>query len=149
MKRPSTAGIPKQVNAARAILAGQHFSGTLPFAHLSRLTAQLADKSGALDVDLVAARGPAGDAWLGGRIGGTLSLTCQRGLHPFAWECAIEPRLRLVSSEAEEQRVLKECEPYLIQDDVLPLRDVIEDEVLLALPIVPRCDDPDCLKRLK
>jgi uncharacterized protein len=144
MKRPNAAGIPKQVDAAKAISAGQRFVGTLPLAHLPRLGAQLADNSGALDVDLAAAREAAGAAWLSGRIGGTLSLTCQRGLHPFSWECAIEPRLRLVSSEAEEQRVLKDCEPYLIQDDVLPLRDLIEDEVLLALPIVPRCDDPDC-----
>lgn len=148
MKRPNAGGIPKQVSAARAISASQRFAGTLPVAQLPRLAALLADKSGNLEVDLGAARDGSGALWLSGGIKGELSLTCQRGLHPFVWTCGLAPRLRLVTSEAEEARVLKDCEPYLVQDDVLPVRELIEDEVLLALPIVPRCDDPDCLKRL-
>ena len=149
MKRANPAGIPKQVSAARAISARQRFSGSLPLAQLPRLAAQLADKSGGLDVELEAGKEASGAAWLGGEIRGTLSLTCQRGLHPFAWACDLKPRLRLVSSEAEEARVLKDGEPYLVQDDVLPVRELVEDEVLLALPIAPRCDDPDCVERLK
>ena len=100
-------------------------------------------------MDLEAAKDRSGAVWLSGAIRGELSLTCQRGLHPFAWTCDLKPQLRLVASEAEEERVLKDCEPYLVQDDVLPLRELVEDEVLLALPMMPRCDDADCLKRLK
>jgi len=148
MRRPNAGGIPKQVSAARAISANQRFSGSLPIAQMPRLAAQLADKAGQLDVDLAAGKDRTGALWLSGEIKGELSLTCQRGLHPYAWTCGLTPRLRLVTSEAEEARVLKDCEPYLVRDDVLPVRELIEDEVLLALPIVPRCDDPDCLKRL-
>ena len=149
MKRANPAGIPKQVSAAKAISARQRFSGTVPLAQLPRLAAELADNSGALEVDLEAGKEASGAAWLGGEIHGTLSLTCQRGLHPFGWDCALKTRLRLVSSEAEEARVLKDGEPYLVQDDVLPVRELVEDEVLLALPIAPRCDDPDCVQRLR
>lgn len=149
MKRPNAAGIPKQVSASKALAARQRFAGSLPFAQLPRLAAQLAGKEGALEVDLATAKDKAGAAWLDGEIRGELSLTCQRGLHPFGWNCSLKPHLRLVASEAEEERVLKDCEPYLIQDDQLPLRDLVEDEVLLALPIVPRCGDPECVKRLR
>lgn len=148
MKRPHAAGIPKQVSASRAISARQRFAGTLPVAQMPRLAAQVADKSGALEVDLEVARESSG-AWLSGAIRGNLSLTCQRGLHPYPWECSLTPRLRLVASEAEEKQALEDCEPYLVQDDQLPVRDLVEDEVLLALPIVPRCDDPACLDRLR
>ena len=148
MRRPNAGGIPKQVSAARAISANQRFSGSLPIAQMPRLAAQLADKAGGLEVDLEAGKDRAGALWLSGEIKGELSLTCQRGLHPYAWTCGLVPRLRLVTSEAEEARVLKDCEPYLVQDDVLPIRELVEDEVLLALPIVPRCDDPACLERL-
>lgn len=148
MKRPHAAGIPKQVSASRAISARQRFVGALPLEQMPRLAVQVADKSGSLEVDLEVAREASG-AWLSGAIRGNLSLTCQRGLHSYPWECSLTPRLRLVASETEEERALKDCEPYLIQDDQLPVRDLVEDEVLLALPIVPRCDDPDCLQRLR
>jgi len=149
MKRANAAGIPKQVSADRAISARQRFSGSLPLAQLPRLAAQLADNSGSLEVEFEAGKDASGAAWLGGEVRGTLRLTCQRGLHPFDWGCAVKTRLRLVSSEVEEARVLKDSEPYRVQDDVLPVRELVEDEVLLALPIAPRCDDPDCVERLK
>jgi uncharacterized protein len=147
MKRSNAAGIPKSVGAARAISGRQSYAGRVPFAQLSRLAPQLASRDGGLDVTLDAGKDGAG-AWLTGRIDGELVLTCQRGLHPFTWPCHLEPRLRLVTSEAEEERVLKDTEPYLVQDDQLPLRDLVEDEVLLAMPMMPRCDDPDCVKKL-
>ena len=149
MKRPSTAGIPKHVGAAKAIATRQRFVGSVALTQLPRLAAQLADATGTLDVDLEAGKDSAGLACLSGRIKGELSLTCQRGLHPFPWACDVRTQLRLVASESEEERAMKEAEAWLVEDDQLPLRDIVEDEVLLALPIVPRCDEPDCLKDLK
>jgi uncharacterized protein len=99
-------------------------------------------------VDLQAEKDRQGQSWLRGAIRGELRLTCQRGLHPFTWVCDLTPALRLVESEADEKRVMQEAEPYRVEDDRLPLRELVEEEVLLALPIVPRCDDPDCVERL-
>lgn len=149
MKRAQAAGIPKHVAAAKAVLARQRFAGSVPVAQLPRLAGQLANASGSLEVDFEAGRDAAGLAWLRGAVQGRLTLTCQRGLHPFDWPCRVDTRLRLVSSEAEEEKAMAEAEAHLVEDDQLPLREIIEDEVLLALPIVPRCDDVDCLKRLK
>jgi uncharacterized protein len=147
MKPPRSGGIPAHVSATRALASGQQFRGALPLSQLPRLAAQVADRDGSLDVELRAEKA-AGGAWLRGAIRGELTLTCQRGLHPFGWRCNLRPALRLVTSEAEEQRLLKDAEPYLVQDDRLPLRELVEDEVLLALPMMPRCDDPDCVERL-
>jgi uncharacterized protein len=148
MKRPHAAGIPKSIGAAKAISGRQSFAGQLAFAQMPRLAVQLASKDGGLDVTLEAGRDKTG-AWLTGKIDGELSLVCQRGLHPYTWPCHLEPRLMLVSSEAEEARAMQGSEPYLIQDDQLPLRELVEEEVLLALPMMPRCDDPECVNRLK
>jgi uncharacterized protein len=149
MKRPSAAGIPREVAAGKAIAARQRFAGRVPLARLPRLAAQLADTGGELEVELEAGRDAAGLAWLRGAIRGELRLTCQRGLHPFAWPCRVETRLRLAASESEEERAMQDAEAHLLVDDRLPLHDVVEDEILLALPMMPRCEDPDCLKRLK
>lgn len=149
MKRPNAAGIPKFVAAAKAVATRQRYVGALAVAQLPRLVAQLADRTGDLQVELEAGKDAAGRAALRGTIDGELSLTCQRGLHPFRWPCHVATSLRLVTSETEEEQAMEEAEAHLVQDDQLPLRDIVEDEVLLALPMMPRCDDPDCLKRLK
>lgn len=146
--KTSRAGIPKQVSAQRALSGRQRFTGDLALSQLPRLAVQLADTEGALQVDLTAEKDRAG-SWLRGTITGDLQLVCQRGLHPMPWTCELKPELRLVHSEADEEKYLKDSEPYLIQDDVLPLRDLVEDEVLLALPMLPRCEDPDCGGRLQ
>ena len=148
MKPTASGGLPLHASATRALATGQHFRGAVPLKQLPRLAVQTADGTGSLDVDLHAVK-DGGASWLRGSIRGVLSLTCQRGLHPFSWTCEVDMALRLVATEAEEERVLKDSEPYLVQDDRLPLRELVEDEVLLALPMMPRCDDPECLKRLK
>lgn len=148
MKRRAD-GIPLRVKASQAVARHEAYSGSVPFAKLPRLKATLADKAdGSLQVELQATRDDEGQDWLHGEIRGRLPLTCQRGLHPFDWTCDVALSLCLVGSEAEEEKVLKECEPYLVEDDQLPLQELVEDEVLLAMPMTPRCEDLDCVKRL-
>ena len=147
MKRRAD-GIPLRVKASQAALRREAFTGSVPLAQLPRLAASLADTSGTLHVELQATRDGDGQGWLHGEIRGRLPLTCQRGLHAFDWDCDVALSLALVETESEEAKMLKETDAYLVEDDELPLRDLVEDEVLLALPMTPRCDDPDCVKRL-
>jgi uncharacterized protein len=147
MKRRAD-GIPLRVKASQAISRHAAFTGIVPTAKLPRLAATLADGGGELHVELQAMRDDEGQDWLHGEIRGHLPLTCQRGLHAFDWSCDVALSLALVGSEAEEAKLLKDTESYRVEDDELPLRDLVEDEVLLALPMTPRCDDPDCVKRL-
>ncbi|MFO1285556.1 MAG: DUF177 domain-containing protein [Rubrivivax sp.] len=80
-----------------------------------------------------------------------LTLECQRCLQPMAVPLAIERRLRFVEGEDEAARLDGELE-----DDVLALthrldvRALVEDELLLALPLVPRHETcpqlPDALR---
>lgn len=142
------AAIPQHASASKAIAAGQHFRGAIQLSQMPRLADQLAERSGSLTVDLLAAKDKGGAPWLKGTIRGVLQLTCQRGLHPFAWNCDLAPALRLVTTDAEEKRLLADCEPYRVEEDRLPLRELVEDEVLLALPMLPRCENPDCAEHL-
>jgi uncharacterized protein len=77
--------------------------------------------------------------FLRGRIRGELQLVCQRCLETFGWPLQANVDLRLVENEADEAKWLQDYEPYLIADDRLPLHAIVEEEVLLALPLAPRC----------
>jgi uncharacterized protein len=76
---------------------------------------------------------------MNGKIDGTVQLVCQRCLKPFQWPFDLDVQLRLVRSDAEAAQLLQDCEPYEVREDVLPLQEMTEDEVLLALPLMPRC----------
>ncbi|SEP79148.1 uncharacterized protein SAMN04488038_101502 [Solimonas aquatica] len=99
----------------------------------------LADASGALQVELQAGVRQ-GREHLQGELQGGLKFCCQRCERSFEWPLRIEMDLLLVHSEEEEAAALQDAEPYWVQDDELPLQELIEDEVLLALPMLPRCE---------
>jgi uncharacterized protein len=136
-------GIPLRVKASASVTRGSAWTGAIPIARLPRLAAALAAAEGELHVELQASRDDTARAsLLKGRIGGDLGLVCQACMKPFAWPLHTTLDLRLVGSEAEEKRLLHDCEPLLVEDDTLHLHSIVEEEVLLVLPIAPRC--PGC-----
>lgn len=140
--------LPATVVASRAVTRQESYAGRLPLSKLSRLRPLLAEAEGELQAEIEISKGSDGAGWVKGRVTGELQLTCQRGLHPYAWPCNLSFSLRLVNSDSEEEQVLEHQDPYLVQDNTLPLLDLVEDEVLLALPMLPRCEDPSCVERL-
>lgn len=84
--------------------------------------------------------------WLHLRARTSAWLTCQRCLQPYEQRLDVDRRLRFVHDEATAEALDAESE-----DDVLALprwldlRELVEDELLLALPLVPRhvsCPQP-------
>jgi uncharacterized protein len=67
-----------------------------------------------------------------------LPLVCQRSLQPYL-EPVKRHTLLAVIERAEEQDVLPEhYEPVLVEEGRMALLEVVEDELLLAVPEVPR-----------
>jgi uncharacterized protein len=75
-----------------------------------------------------------------------LRLTCQRCLQPVVVEFDVAPTLRFVRDEALAERLDEESdEDVLAMTSTLDLHDLLEDELILALPLVPRheqCPQP-------
>lgn len=131
--------IPQRVSATRAVQQGEHYQGRLSLALLPRLAAAVAGSAGEIEADLRFER-EGRLHWLQGNLGGTLGLECRRCLKPFDWRLQVPVRLRLVYSDAEESAALAESEPLRVEESgELALREVVEDEVLLGLPMMPRC----------
>lgn len=136
--------LPLHVKAGSAINQGGRFTGHVATSQLPRLAALLAGPDGELVAELAIERDERRRPHLRGHVDGRLPLTCQRCLRPFDWALAIGVDLQLVDNETAETAALKDGEALLLENDLLPLREVVEDEALLALPIAPRCGRPDC-----
>lgn len=120
------------------MVAGRRsFQGVLPVAELPRLVEALAEDSGEIVYDLDFEQGELGDPELHLRLAARLTLECQRTLQPFEWPVEVDSRLGLLAREEDAAALPERCEPLLLEHGTLQPRKVIEDELLLALPLVP------------
>ncbi len=86
---------------------------------------------------------PAGEpsAWLRLTVDTYLVQTCQRCLQPTEVALHVDRAFRFVASEAVAEQEDDDCdEDLLVSSRTFDLAALIEDEVLLELPLVPRHD---------
>lgn len=112
----------------------------MPVASLERLHDQLADVAGKLDFRLQGRKGPRGEALLGVEVSGTLSLACQRCLEAIVFNLDIDSLLELVPEgvELSQDELEDDTRDFLPVAGELDVAQLVEDEILLALPVAPR-----------
>lgn len=125
--------------------------GGCAVARLARLADLLADGGGEVQWELAgesARRADGGsDAHLALSFGATLRLACVRCLEPVAVRVEEHRHYRMVVSESIAEREDLESEDFdlLCHDPRLDVLGLLEDEVIMALPIAPRhadCERP-------
>ncbi len=120
------------------VSARRSFEGTLPIATMSRLCEALASTDGLVHFELEFGRDSLGISYVDVRAQASLTLVCQRTLEPFVLPVEVSTRLGLIKLERDEAGLPPDCEPLLVAEDGrLSPADVIEDELLLVLPLVP------------
>ncbi|MDF4003153.1 YceD family protein [Luteibacter sp. PPL552] len=130
--------LPSSVDAWREVRARRSFQGSLPVSAFHRLNEVVASPEGDVTYELDFGRDNLGIAYVAVRANASLMLVCQRSLEPFVLPVAIDARLGLIVEEREEASLPPGYEPLLLeQDGKLDPLATIEDELLLALPLVP------------
>lgn len=115
---------------------GARLSGELPLKGMSRLVEMCLDDDGSVRVDLQFERGASGGLRVVyGTLAARLYLTCQRCMERMAYELKSEPRLLLL--RAGEREELLEIGEALVVERPVTLGALVEDELLLEMPMVP------------
>ena len=140
----AASSLPARVRASSAVNRNAQYSGVLAISALPRLVQLAESADGELAVDFTASLDTGRMRRLRGRITGDIHLLCQRCLTPYPQALAIAVDLVMVGSDAEEARLLHDHEPLWIVDDSLELHALVEDEVMLALPLAAHCGKADC-----
>ncbi len=122
--------------------------GSWPLTSLQRLSegyAAAADGSAhwTLQASTRAVAGAAAQLWVHLRATALVPLQCQRCLAPMAEQLRVDRAIRFVHGEDLAARLDEETdEDVLSLPAALDLQALVEDELILALPIVPRHEGP-------
>ncbi|HUW38957.1 MAG TPA: YceD family protein [Rhodocyclaceae bacterium] len=122
---------------------GRHLIGELAVNELPRLADALADDdAGALACDVSGGRNEAGKLYLRLMITGELRLRCQRCLEAMSFPLAIDSRVLLVPPGAPwpDETLEDDSADAIDALDQQSVAELVEEELLLALPVAPRHD---------
>ena len=136
--------LPLQINPFLLVDRGETLSGKLPLARLKRLEELLCSVDGEVEVELHFGREAYGPCYIKGRLSATLVLTCQRCGEPVHYKVDLEPCLSPVTSDAQAARLADGYEPLVTDGESVVLVDMIEEELLLGLPMVPKHEPGKC-----
>ena len=141
---------PLRLDVGAFAKEGGRLEGDWPLPELARLADAAAPEAPARDADTVrwqargesrAVHGGPAQAWLHLEAGTKIALQCQRCLQPVPMTLAARRSFLFVPGEATAAELDAESEDdVLALTRALDLRALVEDELLLVLPLVPRHD---------
>lgn len=117
---------------------GVTLSGELDIGRLTRLRGLLHSDSGSVRATLRFRQ--RGDGWLASEVEyrADVELVCQRCLEPFRQELEENVNVVIADSDSLPTTVPTGFEPFELEDGRLQPVQLIEDEVIVAIPLVPK-----------
>lgn len=129
--------------------AGEILNGSVPVSKLARLADSLFDGAGVLQFELKGARDARQRLRLHLAVDGSIDLQCQRCLGKLVYPVSTQTNLLVLTGDtAADSGEIDDLDgvPAAADTDVWAL---VEDEVLLALPLAPRHAEGECSPAVK
>lgn len=82
-----------------------------------------------------------------GEVNARLRLQCQRCLQALDWPLETQLKLAVVGDDDRAAQVPREYDPLIVDDEGLSPVALVEDELILAMPAVARCETPSCSQK--
>jgi uncharacterized protein len=120
--------------------AGATQQGVWSLKDFPRLRDVLASDAGEVAYEISGVRDERGRPSLRLKVSGTLTLRCQRCLEPMAFEVKTDETLVLASTLAEihDEPADAHAPDRVVAGKEMAVRELIEDELILAVPYAPR-----------
>ncbi len=123
---------------------GKVISGTVRLAELPRLTEVLQSTNGEVEYQLEFYSGEKKRPKIKGFVRAELVLICQRCLGPVVLPVDSNLDLAIIEVPEEAELLPEECDPVWAEEGQIKLSDLVEEELLLAIPQVARHAYGEC-----
>ena len=136
--------LPEHIHPLRLAHHGESLVGSVVPEQMPRLAKMLHEKAGGVEFELRFGHDDGGQACVLGRIDAKLIVLCQRCLEPMDIDVEREVRLALVRGDAEAAALDGTYDPLLVGDQPVLLSDLLENELILAMPNFSRHPRAEC-----
>lgn len=119
-------------------------NGNYPLAKLDRLLPLLYQNEGEVIFQLFFTKDHDKRRIVSGKITARLCLTCQRCLAALWLNIDHEVLLGIVENLVAADELPSELEPLLVEKGIISLREIVEDELILSLPVVAMHEPNHC-----
>ena len=129
--------LPRTVNPAKLAQRRIELRGEIPLSDLDRLCQQLLGSEGQVALQLDFGSDKQGFTTIIGSVSAKVGVTCQRCMDKLMLDVTAKINLALVADDEAANELPDRYEPIMAEDKgFLPLRALIEDDLILALPII-------------
>lgn len=140
----SSERLPVHIEPLRMVEARRVLHGQIPLGEMERLQQSVTGATGEVMAELEFGVDVEGIRFMRGRLQAMVTLQCQRCLDAMDYPIDSRFALALVRDTRQAEALPSHYEPLVVDGEPMFLRDVLEDELLLALPIVAKHDEGRC-----
>ena len=137
-----TGPLPDTVNFIEYLENGSILKGSIPLTQFARLCELVESDGGNVEVSLAFKQGEMQRVTAVGKAMTELKLACQSCLEVMSLPIAIHVDVTLVDDESELAALPPENDGMVVDPPMVSLTDIIEDDLILVLPMVPRHEEP-------
>jgi len=127
--------LPKTVDPLKYADQNKVLEGVIEVKQLPRLVEMLAGEQGIITAKLEFDRDEQNLRVLRGQLNTEVEMTCERCLQSVGKSIESEFTLGIVLTDEDAKNLPRRYEPLLVEPETLVLRDVIEEELILSLPM--------------
>ena len=135
--------LPEFIEPYRLAETQRILTGEIPVARMKRLSPLLLSDAGNVHVNLIFGKDEIGQANVTGQVETIVTMQCQRCMESMDVAVNAEVSLAFVTTERQAQELPSYYEPLIVEEETL-LSDLVEDEIILALPAVPLHEAGQC-----
>jgi uncharacterized protein len=136
-----TGHLPTKLDHRRLAIQGASLNGLIPLSGFSRLVGLLENTTGNVQVGLMFHTGDGRQTCVDGQVNVEVSLICQNCmteyLQPLA--CKVHSEIVAVDKPLDEEN---QRDQLIYADKLIPAVELVEDDLILAIPMIPRHDGP-------
>jgi len=136
--------LPAQIAPFKLARQGQTLHGVVSVDGLERLTTLLSDSHGHIEVSLQFGKDLQGINFVRGHLSANVNMICQRCMKPMPVQVEADVSLGIVSSDERAAQLPEEFEALIVEEEPIALARIVEDELILALPIVALHENQGC-----
>jgi uncharacterized protein len=132
------------IDPVKLAVSGECLSGMVGLRDMHRLAELICNDSGDASYELTFSRNEKGIITVSGNIQAELCVVCQRCLGEMMIPIRSITSIGIVQDENDLEDLDEEYEPFQAEDGKISVLKLIEDEILLGLPLSPMHDKADC-----